>query len=230
MVLVVILGRTGRTEFNFPATIARPGRQRRAQPPPRALDGDRRRRPRPGRLLRRRRGADVRLHPAPLPGPLRMGPPGRVVLVSAVLVALGELALPTEGFAGLLGRVRALGALPARPARQRLLHRRGAPLAGAAAPPRASCSSACARRAAARPRSTARSPRPTRPCGWTKTPAADDLSIRRCIERRPRPASRHGSLAALREERLAGVGPVDAGRLAGDDGGGEGAQRRRTRR
>ena len=32
MVLVVILGRTGRTEFNFPATIARARRQRRPQP------------------------------------------------------------------------------------------------------------------------------------------------------------------------------------------------------
>ncbi len=32
MVLVVILGRTGRTEFNFPATGCRPRRQHRAQP------------------------------------------------------------------------------------------------------------------------------------------------------------------------------------------------------
>src|SRR3954452_21459866 len=32
------------------------------------------------------------------------------------------------------------------------------------------------------------------------------------------------ALSAVGEERLAGVGSVDAGRLAGDDGGGEGAQ------
>ena len=76
MVLVVILGRTGRTEFNFPAAIAALVVQRRPQPDPGAAAGDRRRRPRPGRLLRRRAGADVRVHPAPLPGPLRMGPPG----------------------------------------------------------------------------------------------------------------------------------------------------------
>ena len=42
--------------------------------------GDRRRRRRAGRLLRRRAGADVRLHPAPLPGALRVAAarPGRV--------------------------------------------------------------------------------------------------------------------------------------------------------
>ncbi len=76
LVLVVILGRTGRTEFNFPATIGGAGRQRRPQPDPGAAAGDRRRRPRPGRLLPRRAGADVRLHPAALPGAVRVGPAG----------------------------------------------------------------------------------------------------------------------------------------------------------
>ena len=50
--------------------------QRRPQPAAGAAAGDRRRRPRPGRLLPGRGGADVRLHPAPLPGPLPVGPPG----------------------------------------------------------------------------------------------------------------------------------------------------------
>ena len=76
MVLVVILGSTGRTEFNFPATARGARRQRRPQPDPGAVARHRRRRPRPGRLLPRRAGADVRVHPAPLPGPLPVGAPG----------------------------------------------------------------------------------------------------------------------------------------------------------
>ena len=60
----------------LPGHDRRPRRQRRPQPAPRAVAGDRRRRHRPGRLLPGRAGADVRVHPAPLPGPLRVGPPG----------------------------------------------------------------------------------------------------------------------------------------------------------
>ena len=76
LVLVVILGRTGRTEFNFPATIAAVVDERGPQPRPGPLAGHRRRRARAGRLLRGRPGADVRVHPAPLPGPVRVAPPG----------------------------------------------------------------------------------------------------------------------------------------------------------
>ena len=136
MVLVVILGRTGRTEFNFPAAARRPRRQRRPQPDPGPVARHRRRRPRPGRLLPRRAGADVRLHPAPLPGALPVGSPG-----------------PGGSDRGRPGRRRGavdadlrrrrpararcpLRRLPPRPLRQRLLHPRRAGLAGAPAPPR----------------------------------------------------------------------------------------------
>ncbi len=107
MVLVVVLGRTGRTEFNFPATLAGPGRQHRPQPRPGPAARDRRRRRRPRRLLHRRAGADVRLHPAPLPGALRMGAPAAGARSSRPRwSAAGELLLPTEGFVGLVGRDR----------------------------------------------------------------------------------------------------------------------------
>ncbi len=54
LVLVVVLGRTGRTEFNFPADRDRHRRQHRAQPGAGAAARDRRRRARPRRLIRRR--------------------------------------------------------------------------------------------------------------------------------------------------------------------------------
>ena len=50
---LVILGRTGRTERNLPATLGGDGRQRRPQPDPRARLRDRRRRRRADRLLPR---------------------------------------------------------------------------------------------------------------------------------------------------------------------------------
>jgi O-antigen/teichoic acid export membrane protein len=104
MVLVVILGRTGRTEFNFPATI--------------------------GALLVNVAlnlvlvpslgivGAGLALVASYLvvvalmyvftqrlfPVPYEWRRLTRVVLASAALVAVGELAMPTEGIAGLLGR------------------------------------------------------------------------------------------------------------------------------
>ena len=74
MVLLVILGRTGRTEFNFPATAAALAVNVALNLILVPLAGYRRRRDRPRRLLPGRRRADVPLHPAPLPGPLRMGP------------------------------------------------------------------------------------------------------------------------------------------------------------
>ena len=49
LAMVVILGRTGRTEFSFPATIAGRGDQRGPQPGPGAVPGHRRRRARAGR-------------------------------------------------------------------------------------------------------------------------------------------------------------------------------------
>ena len=59
----------------LPGDDRRPGRQRRPQPSAGAASGDRRRGPRPGRLLPRRAGADVRVYPATLSGPLRVGAP-----------------------------------------------------------------------------------------------------------------------------------------------------------
>jgi O-antigen/teichoic acid export membrane protein len=104
MVLVVILGRTGRTEFNFPATIG-------ALVANVALN-----------LLLVPSlgivGAGLALVASYVvvvvlmyvftqrlfPVPYEWSRLARVVLVSALLVAVGELALPTEGLAGLLGR------------------------------------------------------------------------------------------------------------------------------
>ena len=73
LVLVVILGRTGRTEFNFPATGAGTVVNIGLNLVAAALARDRRRGDLAGRLLRRGAGADVRLHAAALPGPVRVG-------------------------------------------------------------------------------------------------------------------------------------------------------------
>ena len=113
MVLVVILGRTGRTEFNFPATgaalvvnvalnlllvpalgIAGAGLALVAS----YLV-----------VLALMYGFTQRLFPVPY----EWGRLARVVLVSAALVAAGELLLPTEGFAGLLSRTVLWLAYPA---------------------------------------------------------------------------------------------------------------------
>ena len=73
LVLVVVLGRTGRTEFNLPATLAGTVANVVLNL---ALDpaaGNRRRRDRARRLLRAGPGPDVRAHAAPVPGALRVG-------------------------------------------------------------------------------------------------------------------------------------------------------------
>ncbi|HEY1286274.1 MAG TPA: oligosaccharide flippase family protein [Solirubrobacterales bacterium] len=105
MVLVVILGRTGRTEFNFPATIAallvNVGLNL-ALVPPFGIAGA-------GAALvvsylvvvALMYGFTQRLFPVPY----EWGRLGRVVLAATGLVLAGELLLPTEGFAGLLGRI-----------------------------------------------------------------------------------------------------------------------------
>jgi O-antigen/teichoic acid export membrane protein len=112
MVLVVILGRTGRTEFNFPATIG-------ALVANVALN----------LLLVPSMGivgAGLALVASYIvvvalmyvftqrlfPVPYEWSRLAKVVLVSALLVAIGELALPTEGFAGLLGRGAIWGLFP----------------------------------------------------------------------------------------------------------------------
>jgi O-antigen/teichoic acid export membrane protein len=113
MVLVVILGRTGRTEFNFPATIAALVANVALNlilVPPLGIAGA-------GLalvasylvVLALMYGFTQRLFPVPY----QWGRLARVVLVAAVLVGAGELLMPTSGFAGLLGRAVLLAAYPA---------------------------------------------------------------------------------------------------------------------
>jgi O-antigen/teichoic acid export membrane protein len=104
MVLVVILGRTGRTEFNFPATAAALAANialNLALVPPLGIVGA-------GIalvasylvVLALMYGFTQRLFPVPY----EWGRLARVVAVSSVLVAAGELLLPSDGFPGLLAR------------------------------------------------------------------------------------------------------------------------------
>ncbi len=104
MVLVVILGRTGRTEFNFPATAAALVANVALNlilVPPLGIVGA-------GLalvasylvVLALMYGFTQRLFPVPY----EWGRLARVVLVSSALVAFGELLLPTDGFVGFLTR------------------------------------------------------------------------------------------------------------------------------
>jgi len=104
MVLLVILGRTGRTEFNFPATAAALVANVALNlllVPPLGIVGA-------GLalvasylvVLVLMYGFTQRLFPVPY----EWGRLARIVLVSTVLVGLGELLLPTDGLAGLAGR------------------------------------------------------------------------------------------------------------------------------
>ncbi len=104
MVLVVILGRTGRTEFNFPATIAALAANVALNlllVPSMGIVGA-------GIALVASYVVVVALMyvftQRLFPVPYEWSRLARVTLVSAALVALGELAMPTAGAAGLLGR------------------------------------------------------------------------------------------------------------------------------
>jgi O-antigen/teichoic acid export membrane protein len=112
MVLVVILGRTGRTEFNFPATIAALLANvafNLALVPSLGIVGA-------GLALVASYVVVVvlmyvftqRLFAVPY----EWGRLARVVLVSAALVGVAELVMPTEGAIGLLGRVALWAAYP----------------------------------------------------------------------------------------------------------------------
>jgi O-antigen/teichoic acid export membrane protein len=112
LVLVVILGRTGRTEFNFPATgaalVANIALNLILVPPLGIV------------------GAALALVASYMvvlalmyvftqrlfPVPYEWGRLGRVVLTSAILVGIGELLVPTAGFAGLLARAALCAAYP----------------------------------------------------------------------------------------------------------------------
>ncbi len=113
MVLVVILGRTGRTGFNFPATAAATAVNvalNLALVPPLGIVGA-------GLalvasylvVLVMMYAFTQRLFPVPY----EWGRLARVVLGSAALVGLGELLMPTSGAAGFVGRVGLWLAFPA---------------------------------------------------------------------------------------------------------------------
>jgi O-antigen/teichoic acid export membrane protein len=104
MVMVVILGRTGRTEFNFPAAIAALVANvalNLALVPPLGIVGA-------GLALVASYLVVVALMyvltQRLFPVPYQWGRLARVVLTSAALVGLGELVMPTSGFGGLAGR------------------------------------------------------------------------------------------------------------------------------
>jgi O-antigen/teichoic acid export membrane protein len=112
LVLVVILGRTGRTEFNFPAAIAALLTNvvlNLILVPPLGIVGA-------GLalvasylvVLALMYGFTERLFPVPY----QWGRLARVALTAAVLVGAGELVMPTSGFAGLLGRAALFAAYP----------------------------------------------------------------------------------------------------------------------
>jgi O-antigen/teichoic acid export membrane protein len=104
MVLVVILGRTGRTEFNFPATIAALLSNVALNlllVPPLGIVGA-------GLALVASYVVVVALMYAftqrLFPVPYEWSRLSRIVLISAALVGLGELLLPTDGFVGFIAR------------------------------------------------------------------------------------------------------------------------------
>jgi peptidoglycan biosynthesis protein MviN/MurJ (putative lipid II flippase) len=110
--MVVILGRTGRTEYNLPAAIAALVSNvvlNLILVPPLGIVGA-------GLalvasylvVLALMYGFTQRLFPVPY----EWGRLARVVLVTAVLVGVGELAVPTAGFLGLLGRAALLALYP----------------------------------------------------------------------------------------------------------------------
>ena len=112
MVLVVILGRTGRTEFNLPATLAALAANIALNlilVPPLGIVGA-------GLalvasyvvVLALMYGFTQRLFPVPY----QWGRLARVVLTAAALVGAGELLMPTSGALGLLGRIVLFAAYP----------------------------------------------------------------------------------------------------------------------
>jgi O-antigen/teichoic acid export membrane protein len=112
MVLLVILGRTGRTEFNLPATAAALATNvvlNLLLVPPLGIVG--------AALalvasylvvVALMYGFTQRLFPVPY----QWGRLARVVLAAAILVGAGELLMPTSGAAGLLGRAALFAAYP----------------------------------------------------------------------------------------------------------------------
>ncbi len=112
MVLVVILGRTGRTEFNLPATLAALAANvvlNLLLVPPLGIVGA-------GLALVASYVVVLALMyvftQRLFPVPYQWGRLARVVLTAAALVGLGELLMPTSGALGLLGRAALFAAYP----------------------------------------------------------------------------------------------------------------------
>jgi O-antigen/teichoic acid export membrane protein len=112
MVLVVILGRTGRTEFNLPATLAALAANvvlNLLLVPPLGIVGA-------GLALVASYVVVLALMyvftQRLFPVPYQWGRLARVVLTAAVLVGAGELLMPTSGALGLLGRAALFAAYP----------------------------------------------------------------------------------------------------------------------
>ena len=112
MVLVVILGRTGRTEFNLPATLAALAANVALNlilVPPLGIVGA-------GLALVASYVVVLALMyvftQRLFPIPYQWGRLARVVLTATVLVGAGELLMPTSGAAGLLGRIVLFAAYP----------------------------------------------------------------------------------------------------------------------
>jgi O-antigen/teichoic acid export membrane protein len=112
MVMVVILGRTGRTEFNFPAALAALAANvvlNLLLVPPLGIVGA-------GLALVASYLVVVALMyvftQRLFPVPYQWGRLARVVLTAAILVGAGELLLPTSGALGLLGRIVLFAAYP----------------------------------------------------------------------------------------------------------------------
>jgi len=105
MVLLVILGRTGRTEFNFPATaaalVANVGLNLLLVPSLGIVGAGLALVASYVVVLALMYGFTQRLFPVPY----EWGRLARVVAVASVLVLAGELLMPTDGLLGLLGRI-----------------------------------------------------------------------------------------------------------------------------
>jgi O-antigen/teichoic acid export membrane protein len=105
MVLLVILGRTGRTEFNFPATaaalVANVGLNLLLVPSLGIVGAGLALVASYVVVLALMYGFTQRLFPVPY----EWGRLARIVLVASVLVLAGELLMPTDGALGLLGRI-----------------------------------------------------------------------------------------------------------------------------
>ena len=171
MVLVVILGRTGRTEFNFPATIAALVANvvlNVVLVPPLGIVGA-------GLALVASYVVVVglmyvftqRLFPVPYEW-TRLA---RIVLTSAGLVLLGELLLPTSGAAGLLLRIALWFLYPALLLLSGFFTPEERGWLARAPPPRRAARLTSAPPHPGRPRWTAPSPSRTRRRSWTRTPA-----------------------------------------------------------